>query len=421
MSCTTPALINRRVEPRRFVLRAYLTASADSYVAMAGGLTRITRSNESLVVSMQKGGGSKDTWVLSEGPISQVTLLPPMGEPVALSRGGGDLPSRIADDLFWMGRCVERGEGQVRLARCIFARMIDQSGVNYSHTLRTLAAAWPGGLPFPEGGEKDRDFIEAVLGAENSGGLREIIAYVHNLARVLRDRISADAWRILQQIYRVASSFKIDSGQPLAGLPELLDELIVAFNAFVGLVADSMTRGQAWTFLDMGRRIERVDFTARLLGDTIVEPGADPVLLEAILEISDSTLTYRRRYLTHLETHALADLLLADDTNPRSVAFQLARLDNRLGALPHDQTYPDRNQDQRLLLKLRTSVQLADLVKLSVVPQDARRDGLGTLLEEVIDGNARLSDAIARLYFSHAEVSRETGETGDVDMGREIT
>jgi uncharacterized circularly permuted ATP-grasp superfamily protein/uncharacterized alpha-E superfamily protein len=422
MTCTTPALINRQIEPRRFVMRAYLTASGDSYVAMEGGLTRITQANESLVVSMQKGGGSKDTWILSEGPISQVTLLPPMGEPVALSRGGGDLPSRIADDLFWMGRCVERGEGQVRLARCIFARMIDQSGVNYSHTLRTLAAAWPGGLAFPEGGEKDRDFIEGVLGSESNGGLRGIITYVHSLARVLRDRISADAWRILQQIYRAATSFKIDARQPLAGLTELLDELTVAFAAFVGLVADSMTRGQAWTFLDMGRRIERVDFIGRLLRDTIVEPGADPVLLEAILEISDSSLTYRRRYLTHLEPHALADLLLADDTNPRSVAFQLARLDNRLSALPHDTTYPDRNRDQRLLLKVRTSVQLADLVKLCVVPPETRRDGLGALLDEVIDGNSRLSDAVARVYFSHAEVSRETGDMGDVgDIGREIT
>jgi uncharacterized alpha-E superfamily protein len=391
---------------------------------MQGGLTRITQANESLVVSMQKGGGSKDTWILAEGPISQVTLLPPMGEPVALSRGGGDLPSRIADDLFWMGRCVERGEGQVRLARCIFARMIDQSGVNYSHTLQTLAGAWPGGLAFPEGGggEKDREFVEGVLGSEVDAGLRGVISYVHSLARVLRDRVSADAWRILQQIYGAASRFKIDPRQPLAGLPELLDELTVAFAAFVGLVSDSMTRGQAWTFLDMGRRVERVDFIGRLLHDTIVEPGVDPVLLEAILEITDSSLTYRRRYLTHLETHALADLLLADDTNPRSVAFQLARLDNRLSALPHDETYPNRNQDQRLLLKLRTSVQLADLVKLCVVPQDIRRNGLAALLEEVIDGNARLSDAVARTYFSHAEVSRETGDMGDSgEMGHEVT
>jgi uncharacterized circularly permuted ATP-grasp superfamily protein/uncharacterized alpha-E superfamily protein len=409
MTCTTPALIGDHVEPRRFVLRTYLTAHGDSYVVMPGGLTRITKTADSLVVSMQRGGGSKDTWILADGPVSQVTLLPKPGEPVALSRGGGDLPSRVADDLFWLGRFVERGEGQVRLARCIFARMIDQSGVDYSNAIAKLINAWPNVLRSSDGGLIEREFIEDALGSANDG-LCGIISYVHGLARVLRDRVSGDAWRILDQIYVAAKNFKIDARQPATGFPELLDNLTVAFAAFVGLASDSMTRGQAWTFLDIGRRVERIDFIARLLRDTLVDPGADPVLLEALLEISDSSLTYRRRYATHLETHALADLLLADETNPRSVAYQLLRLENRLSVLPHDTMYPDRNKDLRFLLKLRTSVQLADLVKLCVVQPEQRRDAFDALLADVIDQIARLSDAVARLYFSHAEVSREMGD-----------
>jgi uncharacterized circularly permuted ATP-grasp superfamily protein/uncharacterized alpha-E superfamily protein len=409
MCCTTPALIGDHAEPRRFVVRTYLTAHGDSYEVMNGGLTRITKSAESLVVSMQRGGGSKDTWILSEGPVNQVTLLPSPGEPVALSRGGGDLPSRVADDLFWLGRFVERGEGQVRLARCIFTRMTDQSGVDYSNAIGKLVAAWPNVLRSDGGPLGEREFIEGVLGTTNDG-LCGIISYVHGLARVLRDRVSADAWRILDQIYGAATTFKVGNRQPGGAFMELLDGLTVAFAAFVGLASDSMTRGQAWTFLDIGRRVERVDFLARLLKDTLIEPGSDPVLLEALLEVSDSSLTYRRRYATHLETHALADLLLADETNPRSVAYQLLRLDNRLGALPHDNTYPERNQDLRFLLKLRTSVQLADLPKLCIVPPETRREGLDALLAEAIDQIARLSDAVARLYFSHAEVSREMGD-----------
>jgi uncharacterized circularly permuted ATP-grasp superfamily protein/uncharacterized alpha-E superfamily protein len=409
MCCTTPALLRDQAEPRRFVLRTYLTAHADSYSVMTGGLTRFTKTTDSLVVSIQKGGGSKDTWILAEGPVSQVTLLPSLGEPVALSRGGGDLPSRVADDLFWLGRFVERGEGQVRLARCIFARMMDQSGVDYSNAISKLVGAWPNVMRSGNGLVREREFIEDALGSVNDG-LCGIVSYVHGLARVLRDRVSADAWRILDQIYRAASHFKIDARQPSNGFAELLDNLTVAFAAFVGLASDSMTRGQAWTFLDIGRRLERVDFIARLLRDTLIDPGSDPVLLEALLEVSDSSLTYRRRYATHLEPHALADLLLADETNPRSVAYQLMRLENRLTGLPHDATYPDRNQDLRVLLKLRTSVQLADLVKMCVVPAEARREEFDALLAEVIDQTARLSDAVARLYFSHAEVSREMGD-----------
>ena len=124
----------------------------------------------------------------------------------------------------------------------------------------------------------------------------------------------------------------------------------------------------------------------------------------------DCSLTYRRRYLTHLETHAVADLLLADESNPRGVAFQLAQLEQHLDALPRESRQPDRNRDRRTLLKLRTSIQLADLMELCQVPPDQPRSALHALLAEVIDQMALLSDAIARLYFSHAEFSRELGE-----------
>jgi uncharacterized alpha-E superfamily protein len=168
-----------------------------------------------------------------------------------------------------------------------------------------------------------------------------------------------------------------------------------------------MTRGQAWRFLDIGRRIERAAFVSRFLRDSLVEPDTDPVLLEAVLEIGDSSLTYRRRYLTHLETHAVADLLLADETNPRSVAFQLASIDLHLAALPRDISHPDRSHDQRLLLKLRTSIQLADFVELCSVPAGREREEFHMFLSGILEQIAQLSEAIAQLYFSHAMVSQE--------------
>jgi len=407
MSSTTPALIDEQVQPRRFVVRSYLAAYGDSFTVMHGGLTRITRSNDSLVVSLQKDGRSKDTWILSEGPVSPVTLLPPLSQPIPLSRGGNDLPSRIAEDLFWLGRYAERIDAQARLARGALARMMDQSGIETTHAIQVLASARRGRSFQSAGAELEREFIEGMLGEANAEGLRSSVANVHRLARILRDTVSTDAWRILQKIYGNVSNFKVDAGEPTAGVLELLDSLIVTLAAFVGLSADSMTRGQAWRFLDMGRRVERVGFIAQLLQDTIVEPGADPVLLEAVLEIADSSLTYRRRYLTHLEAHAIVDLLLADETNPRAVAFQLALIERHLGALPRDTARPDRNYDQRLLLKLRSSIQLADFVQLCSVPAVRRRDAFDALLSDILDHTGLLSEAVAQLYFSHAVVSRE--------------
>jgi uncharacterized circularly permuted ATP-grasp superfamily protein/uncharacterized alpha-E superfamily protein len=407
MTCTTPALIGEDLQPRRFVVRSYLSASNGSFTVLNGGLTRITQNNETLVVSLQKGGRSKDTWILSHEPVSPITLLPSSSQPIALSRGGSDLPSRLAEDLFWLGRYAERTDSQARLARGTLSRMIDQSGIESTQAVQTLASSYRI-KPFKSTGlELGREFIDAVLGEPNGEELRGTVTQVHRLARVLRDTVSNDAWRILHEVYRAVSGFKIGATLPSAGLLELLDNLIVTLAAFVGLASDSMTRGQAWRFLDMGRRIERVSFIAEFLQDTLVESAGDPVLLEAVLEISDSSLTYRRRYLTHLERHAIADLLLADETNPRSVAFQLALIDQHLAALPRDTSHPDRNYDQRLLLKLRTSVQLADFVELCSPSVGERAKQFDTLLSGVLDQTNQLSEAIAQLYFSHALVSRE--------------
>ena len=406
----TPSLVAGDLQPRRCVIRSYLVASGDSYAVMRGALTRITPSTDSLVVSLQRGGGSKDTWIVSEKPVSQVTLLPPAGEPVPLSRGGSDLTSRIADDLFWLGRYLERTESQVRLSRGTIARITDQSGVDNRYAVETLLKAWPAGfLPKPSP-ELNVEFIEGLLGHVDRSGLRGLVASMHGFARVLRDRISLDSWRILQEIYSIVSDVQIDPAHPGARIPELLDNLIERFAAFVGLAGDSMTRGQAWRFLDIGRRVERVDFIARFLRSTLTPAGSDLGLLEAVLEVMDCSLTYRRRYLTHLEIHAVADLLLADESNPRGVAFQLAQLEQHLDALPRENNQPDRNRDRRALLKLRTSIQLTDLLELCQVPAGEPRTALYSLLTEVIDQIAVLSDAIARLYFSHAEFSRELGE-----------
>jgi uncharacterized circularly permuted ATP-grasp superfamily protein/uncharacterized alpha-E superfamily protein len=407
MSCTTPALIGEALQPRRFVVRSYLSAYGNSYTVMNGGLSRITQSNDSLVVSLQKGGRSKDTWILSDGPVSPVTLLPSTTQPIAISRGGGDLPSRLAEDLFWLGRYSERTDWQARLARGALASMIDQTGFDSAHAVQVLASACKHKPIRSTGAELEREFIDEMLGAGKGEGLRGSVANLHRLARILRDTISTDAWRILHETSRAVSNFKAGPTEPASGVLELLDNLVVTLAAFGGLAADSMTRGQAWRFLDIGRRVERAAFVSQFLRDTLVEPGTDPVLLEAVLKIGDSSLTYGRRYMTHLETHAVADLLLADETNPRSVAFQLASIDMHLAALPRDLSHPDRNHDQRVLLKLRTSIQLADFVELCSGAPGREHVEFHALLSEILEQTGQLSEAIAQLYFSHAIVSQE--------------
>jgi uncharacterized alpha-E superfamily protein len=405
MSGTAPALVENQLQPRRFVIRSYLAASGDSYAVMDGALTRITPSVDSQVVSLQRGGGSKDTWILSEAPVSQVTLLPAGVQPIPFSRGSGDLPSRIADDLYWLGRYVERAEMQVRLARAAYRRIIEENGFEEMHAAEILAASH-GGLKHEGEDASPEEFVTNVLEDKEGGGIAETILQIQSLARVLRDRLPADCWRILQECYRSISQHGTDAREPAAFWMRLLQDLVTALAAFSGLASDSMMHSQSWRFLDMGRRIERALSITQLLSDTIVNPGNDPALLEAILEITESSFPYRRRYLTQFEKRAVVDLLLAEVSNPRSVAFQLATIAQHLAALPRDNAHPDRGRDQQLLLGLRTSIQTAHLAEWCEVLADQPQQELADFLSEVLGRIAQLSDAIAHLYFSHATVSR---------------
>ena len=205
----------------------------------------------------------------------------------------------------------------------------------------------------------------------------------------------------------------IDPEEPGADWAALLDGIVAAVAALVGLADDSMLDSRSWRFLDMGRRIERAIFTSGLLQHTIVNPGDDPQLLQSVVEITESSFPYRRRYLARLEVHAIVDLLLADETNPRAIAFQLARVSQHLSALPRDPAHPNGDHDQEMLAELRDAIQMADLLQLSVLSADSGRDELGAFLKDVSERAGQISEAIAQLYFTHAAVARDLGQIGE--------
>jgi uncharacterized circularly permuted ATP-grasp superfamily protein/uncharacterized alpha-E superfamily protein len=414
VSCTAPVLQNEEAQSRRFVVRAYLAATNGSYTVMPGGLTRITNSTDSLVVSLQKGGGSKDTWILADGPVSEVSLLAPASQPIELSRGGGDLPSRVADDLYWLGRYVQRAESIVRLTRCALTRLMDPSGLESERTVEALIIALIGKSKLKVGPRTEHELIKAVFAPLRQEGLRPTVNHVHNLARVLRDRISADAWRILQTIERDVSTFSGDvDDDHVTSVIELLDKLVLSFAGFIGLAMDSMTRGQSWRFLDMGHRIERAVKLCHLIQTTLVDAAPeDSSLLEAVLDAADSSLTYRRRYVTHFEVAAVVDLLVADETNPRAIAFQIGAIAEHLANLPRESTHPHRNPDRQMTLRLRTELILTDLGA-ACEPLEGTRPQLDGLLTEVREDLTAISEQLSQIYFSHAKSSRRfiTGNT----------
>ncbi len=404
-----PVFDHGDVQSRRFVVRAYLTASGDGYVAMPGGLTRVTGSADSLVVSLQKGGGSKDTWVVGDKPVTAVSLLAPVSAAVTLSRSGSDLPSRVADDLFWLGRYVQRADSTARLARSVFNRLSDPNAVESPTVVRILMRELVGSTDAPTPGPTAaRELAAAVFSSRDAAALGSAARRTHALARILRDRISSDAWRILQSVHGELTSFdgRIDDDGTTLVL-DLLNRLVTAFLAFGGMVAESMTHTQSWRFLELGMRIERGLSVARLIRGTLVDVTPDePALLDAVLDVADSSLTYRRRYLTRLDATAVADLLLADESNPRAVAYQVRLLDEHLACLPRESNHPQRSPDHQAAIRLRAMLRLEDMA-VACRPVAHRRPRLGAVVTDTIDLLATVSETVSRIFFTHAAVTSQ--------------
>lgn len=426
---TTPILAGSSLEPRHMIIRTYLAANAsgEGYTMMPGGLTRFGASPHTLVVSMQRGGGSKDTWVLSDRPVAEFSLLQPPQAPVELTRVGGDLPSRVADNLYWLGRYVERSEAISRLSRGVLLRIADQPTSGTTPELpplvralskRPLDASLFAKEPENLAGRAEHELLHTLFSPQAVDGLWQTLTCLQNTASMVRDRISLDTWRIIKSVDpETLRPFSPHAPHQLTAVLELLNRLVMSLAAFGGMAMDSMSRGQAWRFVDMGRRVERAIQTAWLLRACAIEgPNVVSSVLEAELDVADSSMTYRRRYLTRLQLAPVVDLLLADESNPRSVAFQLSAILEHFANLPRDVTHPRRHVADLRTKEAISMIRLADLQSLCTAMADTGRLKLDHFLEDLGNFLPEVSDLISRMYFSHSEVALHLGGPQQSDV-----
>ena len=404
---TAPAWLDNKLEPRSLVVRAYAAATGDSYVVMPGGLTRVANAPNSTIVSMQSGGGSKDTWVLSDGPVSPVTLLAPTGHPVTLERTAADLPSRVADNLFWLGRVAERSEGLVRLLRSVVARLTDESGAadtpELSALLQTLVAMDLLAGRFGERvalAELEQEILAMIFKHRRQGSLRQTLNEVRRFASIVRDRLSVDTWRILNQLHQGVRT--ANAPMQLNAALALLNRTIMDLAAFSGMEMENMTHGHGWRFLDMGRRLERSIHLVKLVRAGLSATGASDAALEPLLEIADSSMTYRRRYYAQAQLAPVLDLLLADEGNPRSLAFQLNALSTHINHLPDPPHAPVPTREQSVIAHLAATLREANIEGLGAARAAGSTAPLDDFLRGFVTGLQTLSDTIAHSYFSHA-------------------
>lgn len=410
---------DRRLLARAMGLRVYAAATPQGYVVMPGGLTRVAGGPHARLISMQWGGSSKDTWVLSEGPVSTFSLLKRSIGTKDLVRGGRSLSSRVVENLFWLGRYSERCDSTVRFLRVALARLIDAGGKPGPALNSAMEVAVGLGLVPLRRSEPDAPALplaerltRAVLDEDWPTGLAANLRRLQWCATQVRERLSLDHWHAINRLLKELQETRPERAE-LGEVLALLDHSLLSFASLAGFTMDNMTRDDGWRFHILGRRLERLHFLAGAVARFLLLEGAERAQgqggLEWLLELADSTITYRSRYVSQPELLPVIDLVVLDDSNPHSVAFQaqvalryLERLSRELGG-----EAPEDLAD--LLQRLRdTDLSCFEGDRCGGCSGCDACEHLAEQLQSLAAVVGDISDRLARRHFTHVgDISRQ--------------
>ena len=387
---TMPVLREGRLEPAPFVLRVFAVATPDGMKVMPGGFCRTSDRLDVRAISMGEGACTADVWVIDDKPVERVTLLANRDE-VKVRRILGHLPSRAADNLFWLGRYIERAEATLRLARSLCTSLMDSESAVHAAgetliSLQQLLIDW-GALSEEALGSRALDAArDTLLDQKAYGSVIYLVRAARRTAASMRERLSADFWSLLLAL---ESELAEGAERPPseAAVLQQTESALQILAALAGLTQENMNRVAGWRFLDMGRRIERGINICRL-SRTFAHDDATIDDLDLLLDLADSQITYRARYLVGLAMKPVRDMVMLDPFNTRSLAYQVVTLKAHLAVLPSLQQDGMLEEPSLILLPLATEVEIADAGRLSA------EDMLG--FERAL---MRLSGAVADRYF----------------------
>lgn len=395
---TTPALIDERFVPRAFTIRAFVARGADGrWMVMPGGFARLSSPGQAQGGWLDEGDLSADVCIVDDSaPAAPVASR--IDDQPRVVRGGGILASQAADNLYWFARYVERSEIILRVIRAVLGSLIEVDAAAGSNpeavaALVALLVEWGTIAPATRRLRPGQIAHAALTETTLPGGIGTIMARVRTAGLTLRDRFTPDFWRIVSRPLP-----QLDSHRPGA-LLRVVRELIERSAALSGMLAENFNRGPSWRFIDLGRRMER----ALAITETVAALGmgdvGDPAgALGVLLDLSDSQITYRARYLTGPRRDPVLDLLLLDPDNPRSLMHQVNTIADHIAALP---SLGEDMMPEAPLLEAR-AVQ-GPLRATTIEAFDA------DLLKQTEERLLALSETIAARYFLQFEKSRSSG------------
>ena len=411
----------RRLLPRGVALRVYVAATPQGYKVMPGGLTRVTSAINARFISMQRGGSSKDTWVLSDEPVSTFSLIKPLIGKTDLVRSGSNLSSRVVENLFWFGRYTERCEDMARLLRVGLSRLVD---AGTDDDTAALVSAYQTGVALkllPEAKSKtpsrrdiETQLLTALCSSEWGDGLAGNIRRLLWVGAQVRERFSLDNWHALNRLQHQLQAYS-KSKPSLSEALAFLDQMLLAGSALAGFAMDDMTRDDGWRFLIIGRRLERLIFLADAIAQFLhTKTKRAPGCVEWQLELADSIITYRSRYMAQPELLPAIDLIVLDEANPHAVIFQMHNLVRYQRRLERELKNLAGNDPDDALRASLARLRAFDLRCIeSRDANDCRECGscedLAELLATISLEAANLSDRLAMRFFTHVgDVGRQT-------------
>jgi uncharacterized circularly permuted ATP-grasp superfamily protein/uncharacterized alpha-E superfamily protein len=403
-----PCARGAELVPQAIVLRMFLVRNGGAWHAMPGGLARHLEPGQ-LTGQLPARGVSKDVWIMAEGSEHIVGPAALPQAPLPIRRTFGELPSRTADNMFWLGRYIERLEATARLTRAIILRLGRSAPMPREHLeLQLLEDCLTAShLNDPETQASGTPLTAAIAASIREGGtIARLLGHVGRLTELVRDRLTGEMYASFTHMLRAASEEAAGSDSHLDALAHTMASIQRFSTVVAGLAAENMVRSGSWLFLDMGRRVERAALTVDHLAVVLDQPEPRWELgLRLALEICDSAITYRSRYFTTLQAGPVLDLVIADHSNPRAVAFQLMTLRGLLSNI-------GGGGDDRLTGQADTLLNMA----LSIVGDLVTRHEDAAALEAVpprlvalAEGVRALSDLLFRRYFALLPMPRAVG------------
>ncbi|MTD16251.1 hypothetical protein GIS00_20130 [Nakamurella sp. YIM 132087] len=424
-----PTVQGAELAARRVGMRTFLVAHQSGYVVMPGALGRVIK-DDVLPHTILAGGAvaAKDVWVRSSGVDSRASaayrrtedsedLVPPVEMAAAVS-------PRVLEDLFWLGRYAERTEDLTRLlssARDVADTYRYRAGDAGAGAVQVLLDAVTrvsaSGLGFPPGVDLMDQMRRLVLDSGVPGTVSHALSGLHETARSVRDQLSGDTWMVLAGVDRSVADLAAAGQDTGAQLQATHAAVISGMLALSGLASENMVRDPGWYLMDIGRRVERAQQLSALLQATLTVGHAAEVeatVIDAVLVVTESGVTYRRRYRGHLQVGTVLELLLLDQGNPRALAYQISTIGDALRRLPDAS---GTSRPERIVEDISSRLRRAGPGVMDDVDATGRRSELADFLAGIHESLRSLADAVAAQHFFRSRAMLPLGPLGPGGSG----